>query len=266
MSSSHCYKKECCEWHYNYNAQANAQVTIPFEPTPTLSLEKQGQPATFSGAGQQITYTYTVTNTGNAPLDPVTVEDDLVQVACSAGSLPVGQSMTCTGSYTTTEADVARGQVTNQAQATGKAVASEPSFRKTATAQDSFTVAFVPQPSLEMTKHASPSVYSQVGALITYEYKVTNTGDVPVSGPFVLEDNRAIEFWNCQSLASLGPGETMTCQGFYRITAEDYCGTVTNTATVSGQYQGQTVRSNSDSASVFCQPPKDKSGSDEIPQ
>ncbi len=62
--------------------------------------------------GGTIDYTFTVTNTGNQTLTAITVADPLTgPVDCPAGSLPPGQHVECTASYTITQADLDAGQV-----------------------------------------------------------------------------------------------------------------------------------------------------------
>ncbi len=89
--------------------------------TPQLQLQITPNPTSFTGSGQSIGYTYTLTNTGDVPLSgPYTVSDDTISsVDCSSAVSPlaVDASTTCTGSYTTTTADVTAGSITNSATA-----------------------------------------------------------------------------------------------------------------------------------------------------
>ncbi|WP_159012329.1 DUF7507 domain-containing protein [Streptomyces sp. NRRL F-5123] len=96
-----------------------------------LRLEKSADDSRVYRAGDEVTYTYTVTNTGNATLTGVGVTDDLVpDVTCEATTLAPGASTTCTGTYTVTPEDAARGNVVNVAAAHGESggreVVSEP--------------------------------------------------------------------------------------------------------------------------------------------
>ncbi|HKJ40098.1 MAG TPA: SBBP repeat-containing protein [Anaerolineales bacterium] len=100
--------------HIEYSTSAS--------PTGELGLQISASPTTFTDAGESISYTYTLTNTGTVPLNGAyTVTDDTVAlVDCSAAQslLAEGQSTTCTGSYTTTVADVTAGSIVNSAIAT----------------------------------------------------------------------------------------------------------------------------------------------------
>jgi len=77
----------------------------------------------FTAAGAQVVYSYAVRNTGDVPLQGVTVTDPLPglpAVSCPGTSLAAGASMTCTARYTITAADVRRGHVTSTGTVTGE--------------------------------------------------------------------------------------------------------------------------------------------------
>ncbi len=98
--------------------------------TGSLSLVTTST-STFTASGQTINYTYTITNTGPISLTEIGVTDQTtsdpdpstpnIDVSCpdSLENLAPGQQETCTGTYTTTDADVTAGSVTDSAQATG---------------------------------------------------------------------------------------------------------------------------------------------------
>jgi uncharacterized repeat protein (TIGR01451 family) len=90
-----------------------------FGGSPALSLVKTATPTTYDAVGDTISYSYLVTNTSNVALaGPVTVVDDKATVTCPAGGLAPQASMTCTASYTITQADLNYGSVKNTAKAT----------------------------------------------------------------------------------------------------------------------------------------------------
>src|SRR5690606_7119078 len=65
---------------------------------------------------------FLVTNTGNLTLTNVTVSDPLVglsPVSCPVTTLAPAEAMTCTATYTVTQADVVAGVVRNAATVTG---------------------------------------------------------------------------------------------------------------------------------------------------
>ncbi|WP_345147434.1 Ig-like domain-containing protein, partial [Flavobacterium ginsengiterrae] len=74
-------------------------------------------------AGETLTYTFTITNTGNVPLQNISISDLLPGVVITGGpiNLGIGQSdsYTFTGTYTLTQADINAGTVSNQATVSG---------------------------------------------------------------------------------------------------------------------------------------------------
>ncbi|MFP5218931.1 MAG: hypothetical protein ACLGIG_04235, partial [Actinomycetes bacterium] len=127
-----------------------AVVTIP--QNPALSITKVADPTSYSAVGDVITYTYVVTNTGDVTLPgPFTVDDDKATVTCpDTASLALGASITCTASYTITQADLDAGEVTNVATATNGTVTSPPATatitRTAVLSQPPTVLPFVPEP------------------------------------------------------------------------------------------------------------------------
>ncbi len=90
--------------------------------SPALTLVKTADPLTYSAVDEVIGYSYLVTNSGNVSLaGPVTVADDkatdescpdVSTVGNGDGFLDPGESVTCTASYTITQADLNAGSVT----------------------------------------------------------------------------------------------------------------------------------------------------------
>jgi uncharacterized repeat protein (TIGR01451 family) len=217
-----------------------AEFTITFREILSLHLTKTGTPTSFYGPGEEISYSYTIKNTGNVPLaGPVTVSDDLVDVECPNGDLNPGEKMVCTGTYTTTDYDLAVGQVKNKATASAGGVSSN---------SDDFVVKFEVLPQLTLTKTAKPKVFSKEGQLITYTFEIENTGNVSVSPPFVIVDPQ-LEMYSCPDEA-LAPGEKMSCTGIYYTRYGDIDGTIRNCATAFGTYRGEHITTNSDCVNV----------------
>jgi hypothetical protein len=110
---------------------------------------KSASVTSYSAPGTPITYSYLVTNTGNVNLTAVSVTDPhvgLSAISCLSASVAPGASETCTATYTTTQADLTAGSITNTASASGKApfgvsVASNPSSVTIPAATVSVTVA-----------------------------------------------------------------------------------------------------------------------------
>ena len=86
-----------------------------------FTFTKTANPTTYTAAGQVITYSYVLTNTGDQVLANVAVTDDRVPtVVCSSNTLPLGGTVTCTGTYTIKSADITAGSVTNTATASAQ--------------------------------------------------------------------------------------------------------------------------------------------------
>ena len=213
--------------------------TVTAVQSKTLSLAKSASPSTYDAVGDSISYSYLVTNTGNVRLaGPVTVADDKATVSCPAlstvgngdGFLDPAEAITCTASYTITQADLNSGSVTNVATASAGGVDSN---------EDTETVTAVQSKTLSLAKSANPSTYSSVGDTISYSYLVTNTGNVRLAGPVTVADDKATV--TCPALSTVGnvdgfldPAEAITCTASYTITQADLnAGSVTNVAKAS---------------------------------
>ena len=150
-----------------------------FGTAPALSLDKTATPTIYDAVDDVISYSYLVTNSGNVSLlGPVTVADDkaddkscpdVTSVGNGDAYLDPGESITCTASYTITQADLNAGSVTNIATASAGGTSSDP---------DTETVNALQNPALTLVKTASPTTYDAVDDVISYSYLVTNTGNM----------------------------------------------------------------------------------------
>ncbi|HML41039.1 MAG TPA: sortase [Bellilinea sp.] len=87
---------------------------------PGLTLVKTANRTSISEAGQVVSYSYELTNSGTVTLyAPFTVTDDHLSVTCPATPtlLVPTDSLTCSGDYSVTQADLDAGGVTNVAAA-----------------------------------------------------------------------------------------------------------------------------------------------------
>ena len=204
-------------------------LTITATQTPGLTVVKSSTTTAFSAVGTVIPYSYVVTNTGNTTLTAVvTVTDDkIASVTCPAlpvGGLAPAASITCTGSYTTTQADLDAGKVTNIATAKSG---------PTTSPAVSVTVVATQAPALVMVKSTATTTFSAVGTVIPYSYKVTNSGNVTATAAITVADDK-IASVTCPALppGGLAPGASITCTGSYTTTQADLdAGKVTNIAT-----------------------------------
>jgi uncharacterized repeat protein (TIGR01451 family) len=210
-----------------------ATVTVPAVQQPAISILKSAQPATFGTAGQAITYSYLVTNSGNVTLSKISVNDGLPGLSgidCPSDTLPVGIPEICTATYTTTAADLAAGQVTNTARATG----TPPSGPPVTSDPSNATITAATAPAITIEKSASPVAFAAAGQAITYSYLVTNAGNVQLTGITVNDDLPGLSAIICPD-STLPVGQPETCTAIYTTTAADLAaGKVTNTATATG--------------------------------
>src|SRR6185312_3793370 len=172
----------------------------------------------YNTVGQAITYQFVVTNTGNVTLSGVTVTDSPTLTtgptcvslsnpggSCSGStvaSLAPGQSATFTGTYNLTQADLNRGSVSDAGTACGTAPgASSP------TCSTSTTVVTTLQqnPGIGIVKSVTSSgPYNTVGQAITYQFVVTNTGNVTLSNVGVTDAPTLTTGPTCVSLSNPG--------------------------------------------------------------
>ena len=206
-----------------------ATATVHATPAPAIAERKTAFPAEFGAPGEKITYTYTVTNSGNVTLHDVTLTDDrLGRVSCPDTALAPGRSMTCQAVTVTTKTDVAAGELTNVATATGRPPTGPP-----VTDGDTQTVYVIRHPGIGVAKTASPATYDVPGTAITYTYTVVNTGDVTLHDVTLADDRLGPV--SCPH-ATLSPGHAMSCRAVVITTAADVtAGSIVNVATAAGR-------------------------------
>jgi hypothetical protein len=207
----------------------DATATVTAIQNKTLTLTKSAGPTTYDTVGQTITYDYTIENSGNVILyGPFSVADDKVTVSCpppGGNFLLPNETMTCSATYTIAQADLDAGSVTNMAWATNDSVISN---------EATATVTAVKNAVLKLTKSADPTTYDVVGQMIAYSYVIENSGNVTLSGPFSVADDKVTV--TCPQLGGnvFLPNETITCNATYTIVPADLdAGFVTNTAIAS---------------------------------
>ena len=206
----------------------------------TNDSDVDSAPGVFVEEGGTVTWTYLVENTGNVDLSNVLVVDDNGtpdnlsddQTVCTIPVLAAQDSYICewTG---TAQAD----QYSNLAVVTGTA----PGDLGEYTAEDiSYYFGSVPGISLDMkinqtVVNAPPGPYLLVGAEITWDFELLNTGNVSLSNVTVIDDNGTPELLSDDQTActglSLASGESTTCS----LSGEAAEGQRHHTATVSGE-------------------------------
>ena len=213
-----------------------------------LTITKTAIPTVYPAIGEIINYSYTITNEGTSTLTPpFAVTDDKVTPTCNVpATLAPTESFTCTASVSIAQADLDAGSITNIASATSK----DADLDTVTSNTDSETVTATQAPGLRLDKSvASGGPYSDVGDLVNYSYILTNTGNVTLSSPFVVSDDKVMV--GCPSSTSLAPNDILTCTATYTVMQNDIdIGNVTNTATATAQFGAAMVTSNADSETV----------------
>ena len=177
-----------------------------------------------------LSYSATATNNGNVPLSAMTLTDLLVDTTGhDCGDLDTNDECLLTGAYTVTQADVDAGKVTN----TVTAAATELSAPITATQE---TTVYQEKALTLHISAVSPS-FDAVGGPIHYDYAVTNSGTVTLSGTLTITDDKLTSSGiTCPAIESegLAPAASVTCRGTYTVVQADVDMTsVTNTASAS---------------------------------
>ena len=220
------------------NVTASNCLKIPAWQSPSIAIVKAATVSSFSGPGTPVTYSYKVTNTGNVTLNPVVVTDpmaNLSALSCPVTSLAAGISETCTATYTTTATDVTTALITNTGTATG-----QPPTGANVTASQTLIIPLTGAspptgPSIAIVKTANISSFSGSGTLVTYSYKVTNTGNVTLNPVVVTDPMANLSALSCP-VTSLAAGISETCTATYTTTATDVTtALITNTGTATGQ-------------------------------
>jgi len=224
------------------SAEDKEEVTLP--QSPALTIDKEG---TFddgednvTNPGDFISYTFVVKNTGNVTLTGITVTDPKVSdISCPATTLAVGGSMTCNGTYAVTQADIDAGSVYNIA--TADSTESEPDTGDN-------TEELPQDAKIEVVKSgtfgAGDDNLADVGELISYEFLVTNKGNVTLTGITVTDPK--VSDISCPA-TTLAVGGSMTCNGTYAVTQADIdAGSVYNIATADSNESGPATGENTE--------------------
>lgn len=202
-----------------------------FGSVPSIDIEKStngrnadldpgipGSDAPYIPVGGAVTWTYEITNTGNTALSGVTVTDDQgVAVTCPGDTLPVGASMTCTGSGTAVPGAYANhGTVIGVSDLDGTVVDdTDPSHY------------FGSDPRIDIEKFTNgqdadlaPGPSIPVDGDVVWTYLVTNVGNTPLTG-ITLSDDK-VGTVGCAATGPLAPGDTLTCTATGKAAAGQY--------------------------------------------
>ncbi len=215
-------------------------ATVTATQTPGIELTKAAAPTTVTAAGDVVTYTFAVTNTGNVTLDGLHVTDTQTAPAsaltsgptCPSPTLAPGTTEVCTGSYTSTQADIDHGSIHDVAIATAASPRDIPVISLPAPA----TVTATQAPGIALTKSADPTTVTAAGDTIAYTFAVTNTGNVTLSDLSVADVQMApagpLTAGPTCLVSTVAPGATVDCTASYTMTQADMDnGSINDTAT-----------------------------------
>lgn len=226
---------------------ASSTSTPVVAPAPGISVAKTVNPVTVTAAGDAVTYSLAVTNTGNVPLNGITVTDQGFtgtgtppRIFCPTASLAPAGTERCVGSYIATQSDIDTGTVSNTATASGIPTGFTTTPVKSAPSTTAFTA--TADPALTLVKSADPSTAPEfrAGQHVKYSFVLTNTGNVTLTDTRVIEGTFTgtgpAPVVSCPDTAtSLAPSRQVTCTATYVLTQSDIdAGTVSNGATATG--------------------------------
>lgn len=221
---------------------SSAEVTV--DQNPALTLSKTASLASVGSAGQSVTYSFLVTNTGNVTIDDIAVSEvsfsgtgTLSAISCPASALGPADDLTCTATYTVTQADIDSGSLDNEASVTGD----DPSGTPIATPpSDDVSIPVVFAPALTVTKTADVTHITRPGTVITYSFQVVNNGNTTLNSLAIAET----AFSGAATMGAIGcpvttlaPTAQTTCTAQYTVVAADTrAERITNTAEASATY------------------------------
>ena len=210
------------QYENNATATANTPVGTPvsdsdmsyyFGQDPSIDIEKMtngvdasGTPGPVILTGSTVTWEYTVTNTGDVNLSNIVVNDDPEgSITCPKNWLAPDESMVCEKNGT-----AITGQYENNATAT----ANTPVGTPVSDSDMSYYLAEAPSIDIEKTTNgwdasSAPGPIIAAGSTVTWEYNITNTGDVNLSNIVVNDDPEGSI--TCEK-NWLAPDESMVCE------------------------------------------------------
>ena len=232
---------EAGQYENNATATANTPVGTPvsdsdmsyyFGEAPSIDIEKttnggdvSGTPGPVVLTGSTITWQYNITNTGDVNLSDITVNDDPEgSITCPKNWLAPDESMVCEKNGT-----AITGQYENNATAT----ANTPVGTPVSDSDMSYYLAEAPSIDIEKSTNgydasSAPGPIIAAGSTVTWEYNVTNTGDVNLTNIVVNDDQEGPITCPRNWLA---PDESMVCEKNGTAIVGQYENNATVTAT-----------------------------------
>jgi uncharacterized repeat protein (TIGR01451 family) len=217
-----------------------------------INIIKTPQPLALTSGQGSVTYTYKVSNPGKVTLSNVTVTDDKVSpVNYVSGDLNDDKLLQINETWIYTATMNLNATTTNTATAKGSANGMTATDIAVATVVVT-TAAPVYSPLINVVKTPNPLALTAGPGSVTYTYKITNPGMVPLSNVTVTDDkvspvNYVSGDINTDGL--LQPNETWIYTATMNLDA-----TTTNTATVQGSANDMTAMDIAFATVVVTQP------------
>lgn len=147
---------------------------------PSLALEMTGRAPAKAEPGELISYRFIISNSGNVPLSEIAIENAVpdMSIQCEAAELKPGEEATCAGSHVLTADDIEAGYVDAIATANGQT-----SYATMITSTPANARVQLPRlPSIALEMKADKPTASEVGGILPYRFRITNTGNTPLTG------------------------------------------------------------------------------------
>ncbi len=219
--------------------------------TPHMSLVKTASPDPITPNTKTVDYTFVLTNDGETPLNDASISDpgpvggagtmsELTTAsgdACAVDTLAIGDTLECVATYTLAADDHSGKALENEA--TGNATS--PGGTALTAPGEAAVDTVLPAPKLELAKSATGGPATKVGQVITYNFEITNTGNVDVDdvavdeGTFTGKGTLGAVECPADEVDTLAVGGSVTCTATYTVVAGDLTGKdIENTATAAG--------------------------------
>ncbi|RIJ59323.1 DUF11 domain-containing protein, partial [Clavibacter phaseoli] len=226
---------------------ASSSTSTPVNGSAALTLTKGATLTGGSVPGATVAYSFSIKNTGTVPLTGVALTDPLPGLSAvtytwpgTAGTLAAGATATATASYTVRQADVDAGQIANTATVRG---ASSGGVQAQATATR--TVILDRTATMAFTKTATPGNVPAAGGVVTYAFRLQNTGSTSLTGVSMADPRTgvsALTYTWPGTAGALAPGQVVTATATYTATTADVtAGSIVNTATATATAPTGTV-------------------------
>jgi uncharacterized repeat protein (TIGR01451 family) len=216
--------------------------TIIAIQNPSILLEKSAFPTTYTTAGEEIEYTFVVTNTGNVTLSNVEVSDPLFGLNFGPVTLAPNTTETFTYTYTVTQAAIDSGSVVNLATVNALDTNGNP-----VNDDDGETIVAIQNPSLAFSKTADVMSYDQAGDQITFNFEVTNTGNVTLTDVLVSDPLFGLQF----GPVTLLPDQNIVFQYNHQVTQQNVDqGSIYNTASATAKDPNNLILSETDEVTI----------------